>query len=61
MALYKVSFDVNIWNGLKDNAHDNLPLPPVIFMQDFSTTLHIFQKTLETLLKLHSTKLKMWL
>lgn len=48
MALYKVSFDVNIWNGLKDNAHDNLPLPPVIFMQDFSTTLHIFQKTLET-------------
>lgn len=46
MALYKVSFDVNIWKGLKDNAHDNLPLP--IFMQGFSTTLHIFQKASET-------------
>lgn len=58
MALNKVSFDVNIWKGLEDNAHDNLPLSPVIFMQDFSTALHIFQKTSETLLD--STKLKIW-
>lgn len=58
MALNKASFDVNIWKGLKDNAHDNLPLPPVIFMQDFSTALHVFQKTSETLLD--STKLKIW-
>lgn len=57
MALYKVSFDVNICKGLKDNAYDNLPLP--IFMQGFSTTLHVFQKTSETWEKLHSTKFKM--
>lgn len=48
MALYKVSFDVNIWKGLKDNDHDNLPLPPVNFLQDSSTTLHIFQERSET-------------
>lgn len=59
MALYKVSFDVNICKDLKYNAH-NLPLPPVIFMQGFSTTLHIFQEKSEIRVKLHSTKLKMW-
>lgn len=47
MALYKVGFDVNICKDLKDNTHDNLPLPPVTFMQDFSITLHIFQKISE--------------
>lgn len=59
MALYKVSFDVNTWKDLKDNAH-NLPVPPFIFMQGFSTTSHIFQEKSEIWVKLHSTKLKMW-